>query len=767
VTEEAPVLTESIRVMVVDDQPVARDGVRADLESAGDFRIVAEAADGDEAILRAREVTPDVILMDLRMPTMSGVDATRRIVQDSPQVKVLMFSASAEEADVLEAVKAGAAGYILKSSTRREVADSVRRVHRGEPIFTPSLAGLVLGEFRRMTTEEPKEPLLTSREADVLKFVAGSHEYRDIASRLSISVETVQNEMRSVLARLQRQYAQSLRPRRTRDRDDSAFLQVHLRVDELPKKRRRPSGEPPPLPRSLGTIGKWWLVLGVALIATWILVATKHQGVAVLREDRAIIGWFSTLPGGLKSVMRGLNWISSIWTIRVLGWGCIVALVANRRWRHVVAFLGSILAAELLASAVTLTPRGPVVFVASAAKSLPPANRVAGVAVTLIGMAYGLAPAGRWRRRSLIGATLIVAAVGVARVGLAVDLPSRVMVGVILGVVVPLLAFRVITPDAVFPVTYRRGRSAHLEITGTRDQAIRRGLRDQLGFKVVSIEPFGLEGSGASTPLRLRLAGEPETFLFGKLYALNHVRSDRWYKIARTILYGTLEDEKSFTSVRRLAEYEDYMLRILQDYGLPTPAPHGIVEITPEREYLIVTEFLDDAWEIGEVEVDEEVMKDALSVVRALWDAGLAHRDIKPSNVMLRRGRIYLIDAAFCQFKPTPWRQAVDLANMMLVLALRATAEPVYRAALRLFEPEEVAEAFAATRGVTMPSQLRAMLRKDGRDLLEEFRVLVPRRPPITIQRWSVRRILLTVEVLGFLGALIAIVATQAHRAIL
>ncbi|MDQ3980872.1 MAG: hypothetical protein M3314_15210, partial [Actinomycetota bacterium] len=133
---------------------------------------------------------------------------------------------------------------------------------------------------------------------------------------------------------------------------------------------------------------------------------------------------------------------------------------------------------------------------------------------------------------------------------------------------------------------------------------------------------------------------------------------------------------------------------------------------------------------------------------RLLWDSGLAHRDIKPSNVLVRDGRVRLIDVAFAEVRPSPWRQAVDLANMMLTLALRADPELVYQRALRFFTPDEIAEAFAATRGKTSPSQLRTMLKGDTRDLLAIFRNLAPSRPPIKIQRWSVRRIGLTVAVL-------------------
>jgi len=201
-TEQQPD-AERIRVMVVDDHPVWRDGLKADLERMGAAIVVSEAADGGEAIDRARDAMPEVILMDLRLPIVDGVEATRRIVEESPHVQVLVVSASGEEADVLEAVKAGAAGYLLKSATAEEITDAVRRIHAGEPVFTPSLAGLVLAEFRRVAGKEPTEPVLTTRENEILKLVAKGYSYREIAGKLFISVKTVQNHVQNILTKLQ------------------------------------------------------------------------------------------------------------------------------------------------------------------------------------------------------------------------------------------------------------------------------------------------------------------------------------------------------------------------------------------------------------------------------------------------------------------------------------------------------------------------------------------------------------------------------------
>jgi tRNA A-37 threonylcarbamoyl transferase component Bud32 len=357
----------------------------------------------------------------------------------------------------------------------------------------------------------------------------------------------------------------------------------------------------------------------------------------------------------------------------------------------------------------------------------------------------------------VVTALLVVTAS--ARLYQGVDHPTDVLAGVVLGVAAPLAAFRLLTPTDVYPVRYSRGRPAHLDVSGTRGEAIIRALQDQLGLIATAVTPFGLAGSGGSTPLRITVKAEGddgESTVFAKLYAATHVRSDRWYKLGRTLLYGRLEDEKPFHSVRRLVQYEDYILRVLCDAGLPVPQPMGIVEITPEREYLLVTEFIGGAREIGEAEVDDSIIDQGLAVVRRLWEIGLAHRDIKPANVLVRDGTLYLIDSAFAEIRPSPWRQAVDLANMMLVLGLRTDAERVYRRARRQFSDEEIAEAFAATRGLTMPSQLRRMLRQQGRGLHADFLRLLPYRlPPVRIQRWSWRRAGLTLVTL--LGAAIVL----------
>ncbi len=195
-----------IRVMVVDDHPMWRAAVARDLEDAG-FDVVAEAGAGEEALRRADATRPAVVVLDLQIPELGGVEVTRRLVAADAAVRVLILSASGEQADVLAAVKAGAAGYLVKSASREEFVAAVRRTADGDAVFTPGLAGLVLGEFRRLSsapqTSEPIAPQLTERETEVLRLVAKGLSYRDIAERLVLSHRTVQNHVQNTLRKLQ------------------------------------------------------------------------------------------------------------------------------------------------------------------------------------------------------------------------------------------------------------------------------------------------------------------------------------------------------------------------------------------------------------------------------------------------------------------------------------------------------------------------------------------------------------------------------------
>jgi len=193
-----------LRVMVVDDHPMWRDAVERDLQDAG-FDVVAVAADGDQAIARFRAARPQVVVLDLQIPGPGGVEVTADVLGRDPSARVLILSASGEQRDVLEAVKAGATGYLVKSASRQELIDAVRRVAAGDTVFTPGLAGLVLGEFRRMNEGAEPEPEneLTPRETEILKMVATGMSYRQIADRLVLSHRTVQNHVQNTLRKLQ------------------------------------------------------------------------------------------------------------------------------------------------------------------------------------------------------------------------------------------------------------------------------------------------------------------------------------------------------------------------------------------------------------------------------------------------------------------------------------------------------------------------------------------------------------------------------------
>lgn len=195
-----------LRVMVVDDHPLWRDAVAADLTAAG-FEVVATAGDGAEAVRRAAASRPHVVLLDLQLPVMDGVKATRQIVAADPSTRVLVLSASGEHEDVLEAVKAGATGYLVKSASRDELTAAVERVAAGDPVFTAGLAGLLLGEFRRIDAEPggggADRPHLTARETEVLRLVAKGLSYKQIAERLVLSHRTVQNHVQNILQKLQ------------------------------------------------------------------------------------------------------------------------------------------------------------------------------------------------------------------------------------------------------------------------------------------------------------------------------------------------------------------------------------------------------------------------------------------------------------------------------------------------------------------------------------------------------------------------------------
>ncbi|WP_344917236.1 response regulator transcription factor [Streptosporangium oxazolinicum] len=190
--------------MVVDDHPMWRDGVARDLAEAG-YEVVATVGEGRQAVRVAAAVRPELVVLDLQLPDLPGVEVARRLAASEPPPRVLVLSASGEQEDVLEAIKAGASGYLLKSASKEEFLDAVRRTAEGDAVFTPGLAGLVLGEYRRLAARPAPEatPRLTERETEVLRLVAKGLSYKQIAERLVLSHRTVQNHVQNTLNKLQ------------------------------------------------------------------------------------------------------------------------------------------------------------------------------------------------------------------------------------------------------------------------------------------------------------------------------------------------------------------------------------------------------------------------------------------------------------------------------------------------------------------------------------------------------------------------------------
>ena len=317
-------------------------------------------------------------------------------------------------------------------------------------------------------------------------------------------------------------------------------------------RRRRPTGEPPPLPHHLQTSGVRWLVATLVLVVLAVVVFARGlQGLAVdvAVFDAAVVGWLGgiDLPG-FQALMRGLAALCSWWVLNPVAYGLIVVLLVLRRFRHLIIWL---VLTNLLSNfgggiigPVTQRPRpfGAEIREGWGGWAMPSLH-VTFFAAGLVTMLYTLVPEGRWRNLGKWVVTALVALTAIGRMALGADGPSDVLVAVALGVTIPLLAFRWFTPNEVFPITYRRGSGAHLDVAGPG-----RGHPPRAGG---SARPGGDRGQAVRTgrigrlhPPADHLRRRPPAQLFGKLYAQSHLRSDRWYKLGRELLYGRLEDEK-------------------------------------------------------------------------------------------------------------------------------------------------------------------------------------------------------------------------------
>jgi hypothetical protein len=512
-----------------------------------------------------------------------------------------------------------------------------------------------------------------------------------------------------------------------------------------PRMRRRPSGEPPPLPREDRWTRWVWVLAAVVVVGAGLNLAI-HTTQVVQDLDQAVLGWFADRRSpALTGAARLADLLTSFAAVMGLRLATVVVLVVYGRLRHLVVFLATLTVTDWVVARllfVQLPPPQVPVLVAGETYAFP-SKAITALAVTLFAMSFVLTPGGRARNRLRGGFVVALVLVVLAELYLAADYLSAMAYAAVLAACFADVAFRWLVPEEGFPIVYRRqANTAHLDLGGPRRAAILRAVRDQLGLTVAEVEEFGLEGSAGSSPLRMTLPDGRR--LFGKIYSTSHERADRWYRFGRTILYGQLEDETPVGSVRRLATYEDYALRLLADHGVRVARTYGIVELTPNQEYMLVTEFFENARNLGDAKVDDLVIDEGLNMVRSFWDIGVAHRDIKPANLLVKDGHLQLVDVSGLEVRPSPWRQAVDLSNMLLTLALRTDPERVYARATRVFTPDEIGEAFACAVGLTIPTELQAKLKADGRPLLDQFRQLAPARERVSIQRWSAQRITLT-----------------------
>jgi NarL family two-component system response regulator LiaR len=194
--------TAPVRVLIADDHAIVRKGIRALLSEAGGFEVVGEASNGQEAVLRAEETHPDVILMDLLMPVMDGIEATRQITSQQPKARILVLTSFAADNKVFPAIKAGASGYLLKDSSPDELVRAIRQVHRGEPSLHPTIARKLLQEIARPADLQPAPEALTAREMEVLRLIAQGLSNQEIADQISVSEPTVRAHVSRILGKL-------------------------------------------------------------------------------------------------------------------------------------------------------------------------------------------------------------------------------------------------------------------------------------------------------------------------------------------------------------------------------------------------------------------------------------------------------------------------------------------------------------------------------------------------------------------------------------
>ena len=191
-----------IRVLIADDHTIVRRGIRALLTESGGFEVVADAADGLQAVLRAEETQPDVILMDLLMPGMDGIEATRQITSQQPEIRILVLTSFAADNKVFPAIKAGAHGYLLKDTSPEDLVLAIRQVYRGETVLHPTIARKLLQEVARSANLKPAPEALTAREMEVLRLIAQGLSNKELADKLCVSEPTVRTHVGRILGKL-------------------------------------------------------------------------------------------------------------------------------------------------------------------------------------------------------------------------------------------------------------------------------------------------------------------------------------------------------------------------------------------------------------------------------------------------------------------------------------------------------------------------------------------------------------------------------------
>jgi hypothetical protein len=305
----------------------------------------------------------------------------------------------------------------------------------------------------------------------------------------------------------------------------------------------------------------------------------------VLAADQALLAWLAgARTGWLTELAEPAALLTSFAVVMGLRLVTVVVLVAYGRLRQLVVLLATLVVTDWVVVRLLFVglPRPEVAVLVETEAYAFPSKAVSALAITVFSMAFVLVPGGGDRARFQAGATAVLALVVLARLYLAADYLSGMAYAVLLAPAVTAVGFRWLVPEEGFPVTYRRGgTAAHLDLGGERGAAIVRAMADQLAMTVTEVKAFGLEGSGGSSPLRMTLSDGSR--VFGKIYSTSHERADRWYRLGRTILYGQLEDETPMGSVRRLATYEDYALRLLDDHGSGWPGPSAWWSSPPTR----------------------------------------------------------------------------------------------------------------------------------------------------------------------------------------